>query len=119
MGTSASYNEYKGGMRLPLPLHGRLTKLSALTGRSLNDLVVEATLFLCALAESSDKAEVPVPDSVISARAITAHRAAPTVISMADHHAAIRPRAGDKGDDSLRIAEGAPDPPKAQARRAK
>lgn len=68
---AAEADEYKGAMRLPKPLHKRLTALSELTGISLNKLIVEAGALLCDLAERDDNTAT-LPKTVVAARGIRA-----------------------------------------------
>lgn len=75
--------EYKGAMRLPTEEHERVLELSKLTHRSLNDLVVEALDFLCVLA-NDDKLEAPMPEAVVAARALRAHKERPQKLRLTD-----------------------------------
>lgn len=101
-------------MRLAPALHERVAVLTDLTNKSQNDVISDAVEFLCALAEGQDGAEIPLPEIVVMARAIRAHRNQPTeIIRLSERYTPPRP-----GDGSSRVAETSPLPKEASARRA-
>jgi hypothetical protein len=90
----------------------------------MNDLMVEAADFLCTLSERVDNSieAVPLPESVVAAMAIRAHRQSPVVIDLGDHYAKLRDSAQKAHDgprrDEARAAEEEPHPKTGQARKA-